>query len=326
MTTKNTTHAFRMMRGRLGHWIVGLAAIALATPAAAQLASTGAEASPVLSCFYECKPGPEVQGESTYRQITTLPVVNHGQVHESVDVNFIDGNGNVIATTDLDLPARDVDELAVCNTIEAITEKAPPKAGMVQIGNLASVFGQGHDSGVYSWIKNVSGRFFADNPEPFEGRVRGIAKSECKYVATYEVNEPINLASEGGQVPSGAPILVEDTDDGGGSSGSADLVPVPDGSGFFCRIDPSGNLEVEIANQGTGAAGATTTQINWTSGGGTTSFTTPPLAPGTSSTVSVPIPLACFGGSCFFEISADETDVETESNEANNQVSDFCLG
>ena len=108
-----------------------IATFAIATPPAfAQLASTGADASPILSCFYECKPGPDIQGQPTYRQVTTLPVVNNGRANEIADVNFLDGNQNVIATTQLDLPARDVDELAVCNTIEAITGAAPPRAGV----------------------------------------------------------------------------------------------------------------------------------------------------------------------------------------------------
>ena len=169
--------------------LIALCAIPV-SEAWAQLQSTGGQASPVLSCFYECKPGPDIQGQPTYRQVTTLPIANHGLLEENVDVNFLDGSQNVIATTDVNLPARDVDELAVCNTIEAITGAAPPRAGLIQIGNLAAVQGQ-RTSGVYSWIKNVNGKFFADQPEPYDGRVTGVdtmdGKLPCRQISSMRI-------------------------------------------------------------------------------------------------------------------------------------------
>lgn len=305
---------------------IATVAILFTQQAQAQLQSVGGSDSSVLSCFYECKPGPDIQGQQTYRQVTTLPIANNGRTTQNVDVNFIDGNGNVIATTDVSLTRRDVDELAVCNTIEAITGAAPPRAGLVQIGNFGALQQQA-PSGVYSWIKNVNGKFFRDQPEPYDGRVTGIAKSECALVAANEVNDPDTIEMEGGSVPTGPPILVEDTADGGGS-GLPDLLPQRDGSGFLCRLEPgSGDLIVEIRNQGTASSIATTTEVRFTSGpGGSASFATPALAPGASHTTTVPIPFGCYSSSCFFDIEADLGDAEAESNETNNIDSDLCLG
>lgn len=308
---------------------IALAAFAASTTtsttASAQFATTGADESNVLSCFYECKPGPDIQGAPTYRQVTTLPIANNSRFSQDVDVNFIDGNGNVIATTDVSLTRRDVDELAVCNTIEAITGSAPPRAGLVQIGNFRSLNAQ-QPSGVYSWIKNVSGKFFADNPEPFEGRVQGVAKSECTYVASLEVNDPDTINAEGNGVPSGPPILVEDTDDGP-VVGQPDLRPIPGAGGFFCRLRPNGDLEVEIRNDGNLATGGTTTLVSFPDVGvGATAVPTPGLAPGASTLMSVPIPLGCYAPNCFFQIEADRNDDEAESDETNNVALDSCLG
>lgn len=304
-----------------------IATFAIATsPAFAQLASTGADASPILSCFYECKPGPDIQGQSTYRQVTTLPVVNNGRANEIADVNFLDGNQNVIATTQLDLPARDVDELAVCNTIEAITGAAPPRAGVIHIGSLEATLGQ-RVSGVFSWIKNVNGKFFADRPEPFDGRVTGVAKSQCTYVATPEVNTPALMVADGQSAPSGPPILVEDTEDTPNDP-LPDLLPVADSfTSSYCRIDPAGaGLEVEIRNQGAAPTGPTTTHVTFPGSGVIESISTPGLAAGASSTAIVPFPFGCFAPNCAFVIEADEADVEVESDEVNNVESDFCLG
>ena len=53
---------------------------------------------------------------------------------------------------------------------------------------------------------------------------------------------------------------------------------------------------------------------------------TPALAPGASAFLTFPIPPACYDPDCDFRISADSAGVEAESNEANNVVSDSCLG
>ena len=316
MTNRRTT--------RLANALITLLAL-LGTSHASAQASVGGADSDFLSCFYECKPGPDIQDQPTYRQVTTLPIVNNSRFNQDVQVNFIDGNGNPIAATDVSLTSRDVDELAVCNTIEAITGAPPPRAGVIQIGNGAAALEQ-QPSGVYSWIKNVNGKFFRDKPEPYDGRVTGIAKSECALVAGV-VNDPTQILNDRAGLRLGPPILVEDTADGGGS-GQPDLLPVRDGSGFLCRIAPGGELEVEIRNQGTVATSATTTEVRFAVGSGTATevLATPALAPGASTTTTVPIPFGCFSPGCSFEVEADRNDVEAESNEINNLDMETCLG
>jgi hypothetical protein len=49
-------------------------------------------------------------------------------------------------------------------------------------------------------------------------------------------------------------------------TGQADLVPVPDASGSFCRFDAQGQLTVTIKNQGTQEAGPSTTEVQYTAG------------------------------------------------------------
>ena len=46
-------------------------------------------------------------------------------------------------------------------------------------------------------------------------------------------------------------------------TGQADLVPVPDASGSFCRFDTQGRLTVTIKNQGTREAGPSTTEVQY---------------------------------------------------------------
>src|SRR5260370_2018598 len=44
-------------------------------------------------------------------------------------------------------------------------------------------------------------------------------------------------------------------------TGQADLVPIPDASGSFCRFDAQGQLTVTIKNQGTGEAGPSNIEV-----------------------------------------------------------------
>jgi hypothetical protein len=56
----------------------------------------------------------------------------------------------------------------------------PPAAGLLEI-TTTDTGGTAAD-GVYGVVKNVLGKFRFDNPEPFHGRARGIAKFECRVV------------------------------------------------------------------------------------------------------------------------------------------------
>jgi hypothetical protein len=299
-------------------------AILLAGAAFAQVPpSTGAESSTVQACFYECKPGPLVQEQRTYREITTLMVTNNGRFPTTARVFFLDGRENVRAKTSLDLSPLDVDELQVCATIERITGAAPPEAGLIQITDPVAL-AQQEPSGVFAFIKNLGGKFFAQNPEPFDGRVVGVGKTQCKLIAVPEVNDPDFIESLAANAPEGDAVLVENTDDP--EAGLPDLLPIPTVGGFYCRLNPTtGDLQVEVRNQGPVGAGASATRVDFPGFGATTQGT-PALGPGVSTILNFPIPLGCYNPDCDFTISVDDGGAVPESNEGNNVASDFCLG
>ena len=106
--------------------------------------------------------------------------------------------------------------------------------------------------------------------------------------------------------------------------GRADLVPVPDANGSFCRRKDL-TLTVTIKNQGIGAAGASVTKVDF-GALGQVSMPTPPLAPGASVDLFFPIPPGCFDPDCEFRITADANNQVNESNEGNNVADGSCRG
>ena len=70
----------------------------------------------------------------------------------------------------------------------------------------------------------------------------------------------------------------------GAAGGKPDLIPVPDPSGGFCRRQDS-KLTVTVKNQGSAAAGTSTTRVDFGTGG-SVSQPTPGLAAGASTDVS----------------------------------------
>ena len=91
-----------------------------------------------------------------------------------------------------------------------------------------------------------------------------------------------------------------------------DLVPVnpqPNaGKLGFCRRDPSsGRLVVTVRNQGVGPAGASHTNVNFTTGRTVTPVTvnTPMIPAGTTVDVMAAIPAGCFTPDCAFQIVVD---------------------
>ena len=108
--------------------------------------------------------------------------------------------------------------------------------------------------------------------------------------------------------------------------GTADLVPVPDAAGSFCKRDPAGRLVVTVRNQGTAAAGASTTRVEFAPGG-PVDIPTPPIAAGASVDLpGIQIPGVCFNPDCNFRIIVDVNGVVAESNEMNNIASGLCRG
>ncbi|MEJ2303804.1 MAG: CARDB domain-containing protein [Anaerolineales bacterium] len=112
------------------------------------------------------------------------------------------------------------------------------------------------------------------------------------------------------------------------TQGLPDLIPVPDpepGVGF-CRLDEEGNLVVHVKNQGSAAAGASTTRVEF-SPGGVFDLYTAPIPPGvTIKLPAIPIPGECYNPDCDFRITVDVKGELVESNEANNTGSGRCIG
>lgn len=198
---------------------LGLATILLYSNLAfSQAPPSGGELSQVFACFYECKPGPVVQGIPTWAEVTTLMVMNmNSGVPDPVadsrvaDVVFLDGNENILGSSrgafGLNLSPEDLDEINVCRTLQA-NGLPVPQAGLVEF-----YIAGGDPGGVYAWVKNLIGKFFVTVDEPFAGRVTGIAKTECRQVPL-EVSSAGEIAQKA--IASGAPqniqlILVEDT-------------------------------------------------------------------------------------------------------------------
>jgi hypothetical protein len=103
-----------------------------------------------------------------------------------------------------------------------------------------------------------------------------------------------------------------------------DLLPVPGPEGHFCRV-ANGRMVVTVRNQGTAAAAATVTEIDYLQGT-RESVPTPALAVGAAADVSFAIPAGFLNGEGNhpFRITADKAASETESNETNNVVAGNC--
>jgi len=103
-----------------------------------------------------------------------------------------------------------------------------------------------------------------------------------------------------------------------------DLLPVPGPEGHFCRV-ANGRMVVTVRNQGTAAAAATVTEIDYLQGT-RESAPTPALAAGAAADVSFAIPAGFLSGEGNhpFRITADKAATEAESNETNNVVAGNC--
>lgn len=106
--------------------------------------------------------------------------------------------------------------------------------------------------------------------------------------------------------------------------GLPDLIPVPDANGSFCNRKEL-TLIVTVKNQGTGGAGPSVTEVDFFAFG-KVSVPTPPLGPGASVDLLVPIPPGSFDPDCEFRITVDVNNQVTESNEGNNIGNGSCLG
>jgi len=103
-----------------------------------------------------------------------------------------------------------------------------------------------------------------------------------------------------------------------------DLLPIPGPEGHFCRV-VNGRMVVTVRNQGTAAAEATVTEIDYLQGS-RENAPTPALAPGATADVSFAIPAGFLSGEGNhpFRITADKVAIVVESNETNNVVAGNC--
>lgn len=195
-----------------------LLACGIATQASAQALApaSGGERAAFLKCFFECKEGPVVQGVPTFQEITTIMLTNQSPDDRQADVYYFNGKEQCLAHSAIALSSVDLDELNVCHSL-LFAGVMPPPAGLVEIivSDPTGPPGTPGD-GVYAWGKNVIGKFRYDNFEPFEGRVTGVGKYECRLVPD-EVG-PHTAVDAKCQPPAPAPVevnefLVEETDD-----------------------------------------------------------------------------------------------------------------
>lgn len=291
--------------------VVGLVPVFVGTAGAQSTtyAPTGGVSSPVLTCLYECKPGPLVQGQATFDEVSTLQVANQGGLTRSARALIFDGRSNAIASIDLNLAPRDLDELNVCHALHSASI-SPPEAGLVQIV-VPDVAGFTVPSAVVAWMKILSGKFFAGAAEPFAGRVVGNARLACNAAPVPANTTPADVIASAAGAPTIAAVLVEDTDD---PSVPADLVAV---SSANCR-----NLRIQnLGSQPAPASTARATYVGFVSH----SLLTPALAPGGFVDLVFPQPpFACTDQTCFVEYDVDLFNVVVEADESNNTRADSC--
>jgi hypothetical protein len=132
---------------------------------------------------------------------------------------------------------------------------------------------------------------------------------------------------QGGNVTTHSSIDVEQIKERrkGGQRDLPDLIPVPGPGGAFCRLTPDGRLIVTVKNQGAGAAGPSTTEVDFGTAG-KFSLPMPALAPGASTDLFFRIPSSCFHPDCGFKITVDVSLQVLEINENNNVGNGSCIG
>ncbi len=104
----------------------------------------------------------------------------------------------------------------------------------------------------------------------------------------------------------------------------ADLIPVPDQGGFFCK-KRDGGLVVTVKNQGTASSVPSMAEVVF-QGHGKLSEPTPALNPGQTTDIFFKIPFGCHDPDCDFKITVDVLNDVSEKDETNNTGIGMCLG
>jgi hypothetical protein len=187
-----------------------------------------------------------------------------------------------------------------------------------------------------AWSAQTFAPFITVNP-PFGGT----GPATVTYnVAPSTTARSGNLLIAGIQFPvsQAAPITTTTTTSSSTTTTSVipDLVPFSPIAPDFCRIDSSsGDLLVGVNNQGTGAAGGSTTRVVFAvpvgTAGGTVNVTTPGVpAGGPFVDVHFQIPGTCFQPDCNFTITVNADGAVAEGPQPaasqNNGATGVCLG
>ena len=105
-----------------------------------------------------------------------------------------------------------------------------------------------------------------------------------------------------------------------------DLEPVETAFGYCSRTN--GDLVVTVRNNGPANAGASTTEVSFSTGSGpqAVQLPTPAIPAGSTVEVIYTMPGACWDPDCNFQITVDALNQLDETNEGNNTVTGICLG
>jgi hypothetical protein len=137
-----------------------------------------------LVCFFECKEGYQ---SDWWQEVTTLVFANptipfnentNDYLTLVLRLGFYDGQMNPIGRSVVEVGPTDVDEINVCRTLG----DNAPSMGMITITNEAAGTSEETPYLPYVFIKNLTGKFFKNVDEPFDGRVTSVAKTECRTV------------------------------------------------------------------------------------------------------------------------------------------------
>jgi hypothetical protein len=130
-------------------------------------------------------------------------IANQSNVSQTVGLVFLNGNQQIIAVGTTELSGEDLDEVNVCHSLVS-GGVAPPAAGLIEmVLTDANPIG-----GVYGWVKDVLGKFFVNVPEPFEGRVSGIGKTECRVAPVSIANPQVIQAKAAAALASGEAVVI----------------------------------------------------------------------------------------------------------------------
>lgn len=165
----------------------------------------------VIACSFECNDGYQ---DTWWQRVTTLTLINPGDTNPALNITtlrVLDGQQNFIASMEVTSDSFDLDAVNICRSLQAGGATVPP-AGMI----LAVRGATGTAYLDYIWMENLVGKFFKTVDEPFDGRVTGVAKTECRVIPAAIVQELEIEDAFDNTIPPPVfvdPVFIEDTAD-----------------------------------------------------------------------------------------------------------------